>query len=93
MLPFIESKMAFSDVADGIPDGVDGAFVSNTSLTAELDSFVARAAGWIKDVCKYGDVLRSIVRRDGSTLGSTSTEAELAETGVVFLLRERRSLA
>jgi hypothetical protein len=33
------------------------------------------------------------VRRDGSTLGSMSTEAELAETGVVFRLRDRRSRA
>jgi hypothetical protein len=34
-----------------------------------------------------------MVSRDGSIFGSTRTDAELADTGVVFLLRERRSLA
>jgi hypothetical protein len=87
------SKIEFNDVADGIPDGVAGEFVSNTSLTAEFDSLVALEAGWINEVCKYGEALRSMVRRDGSTLGSMSTEAELAETGVVFRLRDRRSRA
>jgi hypothetical protein len=52
MLPLIASKIALREVADGMPDGVDGEFVSNTSFTAEFDSLVAREVGWIKDVCK-----------------------------------------
>ena len=86
--------MACSALADGIVDDEEfgGRLASNTSATVVLESLAFRAAGWSSVVCKYGEVLRSAVRLPCSDFGSM-TDAELAETGVVLRLRERRSRA
>lgn len=78
--------MAFSELAEGIPDAVEEVF-SNTSLMAVSDNFVARNSGEFSEVERYGEVLRSMERREVSDLGSM-TDADAVDTGVVFLERD-----
>jgi hypothetical protein len=84
---FRVSNMAFRELAEGMPEAVDEVF-SNTSLMAVFDNFVARISGRSSGVVRYGEILRSMDRRDVSDLGSMMMEADLVETGVVFLERD-----